>query len=43
MKSIRGAVAVVKNNESSIISSAKSLVLSVMKENELTEEDMPMF
>ena len=40
MKSIRGAVAVVKNNESSIISSAKSLVLSVMKENEITEEDV---
>ncbi len=40
MKSIRGAIAVVKNNESSIISSAKSLVLSVMKENEITEEDV---
>lgn len=40
MKSIRGAIAVVDNNESSIISSAKSLILSVMKENNITEEDV---
>ena len=37
MKSIRGAIAVVDNNESSIISSAKSLILSVMEENDITE------
>ena len=40
MKSIRGAIAVVDNNELSIISSAKSLILSVMKENNITEEDV---
>ena len=40
MKSIRGAIAVVDNNELSIISSAKSLILSVMKENNITEEDI---
>ena len=40
MKSIRGAIAVVDNNEASIISSAKSLILSVMNENNITEEDV---
>ena len=40
MKSIRGAIAVVDNNESSIISSAKLLILSVMEENDITEEDV---
>ena len=40
MKSIRGAIAIVDNNEISIISSAKSLILSVMNENNITEEDI---
>lgn len=40
MKSIRGAIAVVENNELNIISSAKSLILAVMKENDITEEDI---
>ena len=40
MKSIRGAIAVVDNNDSSIISSAKSLILSIMEENDITEEDV---
>ena len=40
MKSIRGAIAVVDNSESSIISSAKLLILSVMEENDITEEDV---
>ena len=40
MKSIRGAIAVVENNELSIVASSKTLILSVMKENDIAEEDI---
>ena len=40
MKSIRGAIAVVKNNEDSIMSSSKKLVNEILIRNAITENDI---
>ena len=40
MKSIRGAIAVVKNNEESIMSSSKKLVNEILIRNAITENDI---
>ena len=40
MKSIRGAIAVVENNEESIISSSKKLINEILIKNEITENDI---
>jgi chorismate mutase len=40
MKSIRGAIAVVENNEESIMSSAKELINEILIKNSITENDI---
>ena len=40
MKSIRGAIAVVENNEESIMSSSKKLINEILINNEITENDI---
>ena len=40
MKSIRGAIAVVENNEESIISSSKKLINEILIKNAITENDI---
>ena len=40
MKSIRGAIAVVKNNEESIMSSSKKLINEILINNAITENDI---
>ena len=40
MKSIRGAIAVVENNEESIISSSKKLIIEILINNAITENDI---
>ena len=40
MKSIRGAIAVVENNEESIISSSKKLINEILINNAITENDI---
>ena len=40
MKSIRGAIAVVENNEESIMSSSKRLISEILIKNEITENDI---
>ena len=42
MKSIRGAIAVVENNEESIISSSKKLINEILIKNEITENDIEL-
>ncbi len=40
MKSIRGAIAVVENNEESIMSSSKKLINEILIKNAITENDI---
>ena len=40
MKSIRGAIAVVENNEESIMSSSKKLINEILINNAITENDI---
>lgn len=40
MKSIRGAIAVVENNEESIIDASKRLILEILDKNNLIENDI---
>tara|TARA_B100001939_G_scaffold275434_1_gene243505 strand:+ start:40 stop:384 length:345 start_codon:yes stop_codon:yes gene_type:complete len=40
MKSIRGAIAIVENNEENIISSSKKLINEILFKNEITENDI---
>ncbi len=40
MKSIRGAIAVVENNEESILSSSKKLINEILINNAITENDI---
>ena len=40
MKSIRGAIAVVENNEESIMSSSKKLISEILIKNAITENDI---
>ena len=40
MKSIRGAIAVVENNEESIMSSSKELINEILIKNAITENDI---
>ena len=40
MKSIRGAIAVVENNEDSIMSSSKKLINEILINNAITENDI---
>ena len=40
MKSIRGAIAIVENNEENIISSSKKLINEILIKNEITENDI---
>ena len=40
MKSIRGAIAVVENNEESIMSSSKRLINEILINNAITENDL---
>ena len=40
MKSIRGAIAIVENNEENIISSSKRLINEILIKNEITENDI---
>ena len=40
MKSIRGAIAVIENNEESIIDASKRLILEIIDKNNLIENDI---
>ena len=40
MKSIRGAIAVVKNNQDSILDSSKLLLSEIFEQNSITEDDI---
>ena len=42
MKSIRGAIAVVENNEESIMSSSKKLISEILIKNAITENDIQL-
>ena len=40
MKSIRGAIAVVENNQDSILDSSKLLLSEIFEQNSITEDDI---